>query len=217
MLFRLIFKDLSGYKRYIVFAIFVPGIVWTMLIFSRFYPWHAYLMFCILAVCAAGSYYTFSEKKQNLHNLFCSLPVTRRQIVLGKYVTTLVIGIIGIILFAMIIKVNQFLSARAARDFDMLMHPKIAFMSFYLYAVFISIFLPSVFRLGLFGMAVALTLALVNSIHSYVLLFRPYRMDFVPYFTAHDGVKTLIAVLAMCLLPAISCVISMKLFEEKDL
>jgi ABC-type transport system involved in multi-copper enzyme maturation permease subunit len=217
MILQLALKDLRGYRRFIAFNIFLPGIVWTMLVFSRYYPWHAYIMFCNLAICAAGSYYTFSEKKQNLNILFCSLPVTRWQIVLSKYLTSLVIIIIGIVVFSIAVYMNHLLSENAAMNFGKLMHPKIIFMCFYLNTVFFSIFLPAVFWFGLFGMAISFTIAMISSIYSYVVLFRPYRVDFQPYFTADTTVNTLIAIVLMCSLSLLSFGITNKIFKKKNL
>jgi hypothetical protein len=217
MLIQLLLKDARGYSRFIAFNIFLPGIVWTLLIFSRFYPWHVYIMFCNLAICAGGSYYTFSEKKQDLYILYCSLPITRKQIVLSKYLTTIVIMIVGIIVFSLAVIFNHWLSENAARDFGKLMHPKILFMCIYLNVVFFSIFLPSVFCCRISGMVITFAIAMVSSIYSYVALFRPYYMTFVPYFTVDDAVKTWIAALTICLLPVASSLIAMKFFNNKNL
>jgi ABC-type transport system involved in multi-copper enzyme maturation permease subunit len=174
-------------------------------------------MYCNLVICAAGSYYTFSEKKQNLMILCCSLPVNRRQIVLAKYLTTLVIVLVGIVVFALVIVINYWLNDMAARDFYKMIHPKIAFISLYQNVIFFSMFLPSVFFFRLFGMALTFSIAAVSSIYSYILLFRPDRFDFRPYFTAESTINTLIAILLMCSMSVLSMNLTLKIFEQKNL
>lgn len=217
MLIHLILKDLLAYRKYLFLNIFLPGILWTTVGFSLFSQWNNYLMFCNLAILAAGSYYTFSEKKQNLHLLVCSLPVTRTQVVISKFLTTGIIIFIGIFIFLTSTYVNGLYLEKVAPLFDKLFHIKIAFMSICLYSIFFSIFLPATFSLRLSGMVITIIIAGVVSIYSYVVFFRPYRISFVHYFTPDDVWKILLISLLMISLLLLSIFLSGVIFSRKNL
>ena len=213
MLRNLILKDLKAYKKYLSLVIFLPGILWTSIVFYNFLPWNNYMMFCNLVIFAAGTYYTFSEKKQNLQTLICSLPVSRRQIVFAKYLTTFVIIVIGIIIFIFTTYFNNQIHGYSAIDFQKLFHLKILYMSFFIFSIFFSIFLPATFYFRMIGMAFTLTAAVIISVNSFDVAFRAYRSNFVPYFTPDDAWKIIILTMIMICLPIISLLLSLKIYK----
>ena len=174
-------------------------------------------MFCNLIILAAGSYYTFSEKKQNLHLLVCSLPVTRTQVVISKFLMTSIIILIGIFIFLTSTYFNGLYLEKMAPLFDKLFHLKIAFMGICLYSIFFSIFLPATFLLRLSGMVVTIVIAGFVSIYSYVAFFRPYRNSFTNYFTPDDAWKMLLISLLMIGSVIFSIFFSIKLYSRKNL
>jgi len=217
MILNLILKDFRAYRKYLSLNIFLPGILWTTVGFTLFSQWNNYLMFCNLAILAAGSYYTFSEKKQNLHNLVCSLPVTRTQIVISKFLTTNIIILIGIFIFLTSTYVNGLYLEKVAPLFDKLFHLKIAFMCICLYSIFFSIFLPATFLLRLSGMVITIVIAGAVSIYSYVSFFRPYRSSFTHNFVPDDAWKMLLISSLMIFSLLFSIILSIKLYSRKNL
>ena len=219
MLFNLILKDLKAYKKYLSLAIFLPGILWTSIVFYKYFPWNNYMMFCNLIIFAAGAYYTFSEKRQNLQTLICSLPVSRNQIVIAKYLTTIVIVVIGIIIFILTTYFNNQIHGYSAIDFQKVFHLKILFMSFFMFSIFFSIFLPATFYFSLIGMAFTLAIASIISVHSFVIAFRAYKSSFVPYFPPDEVWKILLLTMIMICLPTIYLpfIIKSRIWSKKHL
>jgi ABC-2 type transport system permease protein len=217
MIFNLILKDFRAYRKYLFLNIFLPGILWTIILSTQFSQWNHYFMFCNMVILAAGSYYTFSEKKQNLQNLVCSLPVTRTQIVISKFLTTSIIILLGMFIFLIATYINGLFLEKVAPLFDKLFHLKIAFMSIYLYSIFFSIFLPATFLFRLSGMVLTIITAVVVSIYSYATFFRPYRSSFTQYFVPDDAWKMLLISLLMIGSLLFSIFLSIKLYSKKNL
>lgn len=213
MITKLILKDLRGYWQFIVFWIFLPSIAWSGLLYFPYYPWHGYVLFCSIAIFAAISYFTFSEKKQHLEVLTCSLPVTRTAIVLSRYIFALLVMIAGFIIFYSITWIADLIYSNPVTTFEQINHPKVLLMCLFLISFVTSYFLPAVFSSKIMGMVFNFMIALIFGITVTLKIFRPhqnsYELDFSPE-------KFMLLIAVTLLLPLISILVSVYSFHRQE-
>ena len=173
MIAKLILKDIKGYWRFIVFTIFLPGIAWSLLLFLPYFHWSGYVLFCSMAIFAGISYFSFSEKKQHIEILTCSLPVTRTAIVLSRYLLALIITFVGIILYYATAYVGDFIYPHSVTTFSQINHPKVLLMSLFFISIISSIFLPGIFSLKITGMVFHFVIAMIGGLSLTYKIFHP--------------------------------------------
>lgn len=214
MIAKLILKDIRGYWRFVVLTIFLPGIAWSLLLFFPYYHWSGYVGFCSMAIFAAISYFSFSEKKQHLEILTCSLPVTRTAIVLSRYFLALIITFVGIILYYAIAYVGDLIYPHSVTTFSQINHPKVLLMSLFFISIISSIFLPGIFSLKIIGMIFNFAIAAIFAINLTYKIFHPLRNFHESNFQSE---KVITLICAMVLAWLFSVLLSLSHFQRKDL
>ncbi len=214
MIAKLILKDIRGYWRFIVLTIFLPGIAWSLLLFLPYFHWSGYVLFCSMAIFAAISYFSFSEKKQHIEILTCSLPVTRTAIVLSRYFLALIITFVGIILYYATAYVGDLIYPHSVTTFSQINHPKILLMSLFFISIISSIFLPAIFSLKITGMIFTFAIAAIGAVSLTYKIFNP-KHDFYESNFQSDDVIAIICAMILALL--FSSVLSLIHYNRKDL
>jgi hypothetical protein len=214
MIAKLILKDIRGYWRFVVLSIFSPGIAWSLLLFIPYYHWSGFVLFCSFAIFAAISYFSFSEKKQHIEILTCSLPVTRTAIVLSRYLLALIITFVGIILYYATAYVGDFIYPHSVTTFSQINHPKVLLMSLFFISIISSIFLPGIFSLKITGMIFNFAIAMIGGLSLTYKIFHPKQGFHESDFESFD---VMILICAMMLALFFSVVLSLSHYQRKDL
>jgi len=214
MITKLILKDIRGYWRFAVLSIFLPGIAWSLLLFLPYYHWSGYVLFCSMAIFAGISYFSFSEKKQHIEILTCSLPVTRTAIVLSRYWLALIITFVGMMLYYATAYVGNFFYPHSATTFSQINHPKVLLMSLFLISIISSIFLPAIFSLKIIGMIFNFAIAMIGAMTLTFKIFHPHQNFHASNFQ-NDKVIALIG--AMMLAWLVSVLLSITHYKRKEL
>ena len=214
MITKLILKDIRGYWRFVVLTIFLPGIAWSLLLFLPYYHWSGYVLFCSFAIFAAISYFSFSEKKQHIEVLTCSLPVTRTAIVLSRYLLALIITFVGIVLYYATAYIGDFIYPHSVTTFSQINHPKVLLMSLFFISIISSIFLPAIFSLKIIGMIFNFAIAMIGAMTLTFKIFHPHQNFYESNFQ-NDKVITLIC--AMMLAWLVSVLLSIIYYKRKEL
>lgn len=213
MITKLILKDIRGYWRFVVLTIFLPGIAWSLLLFLPYFQWSGYVLFCSMAIFAAISYFSFSEKKQHIEVLTCSLPVTRTAIVLSRYFLALIITFVGILLYYATAYIGDLIYPNSVTMFSQINHPKVLLLSLFFISIISSIFLPGIFSLKMTGMVFNFAIAMIGTITLTYKIFHPNQGFYESIFQS-DKVITLIG--AMMLAWLFSVLLSIIHYKRKE-
>ena len=216
MILKFIIKDLKAYKKLIIggyFAHLLMGSVFTF----RYYPWHVYTMYGYLVIAFISSFYLFGEKKRAAEILTVTLPGSRSTIVMARYLTSIIIAVLGIFLWLLNAYISEFIYADAMTHFHQIAKPKVLLMALLFISIQISIFLPAVFGFRIFGMVSTFVIALIAAILSIPLIFHPYKRAYNPYFEIGDLALVALLTLFIIFAPLISAIFSMAIYQRKDL
>ncbi len=217
MILNLILKDIRGYWRFIIFNIFLPAILWLSILTIPSFPPLGNFIFCTAAVVAAISYFTFSEKKQKLETLICSLPVSRKSVVAARYLFALCIAVFGTILLYFAVYASYLIYSKPFFEFHTFYNLKSLFISIVIISVSVSCFFPFTYKFRIMGMIFTLPIGFTLGMRSTISVFRFDERTYVPYFLKSDLMTIIIITLVVVVLIIISVMISIKLFEQKDL
>ncbi len=217
MIFKLILKDLKANYSSIFLRSFLPALIAGSVFVYRYYPWHVYMMYGYLMLTFASSIYLFTESKPANEVKTLTLPVNRTAIVLAKYVTSILIILVGLSAWIG----NAWLAERffpdARSEFQSIFMIKTIFMAVLFFTIHLSIFLPSVFRCRTVGMVMTFISALFLAILSIAEIFHPYCGSYNPVFEAGDLMQVLFLTLIILVAPLISGVLSVTLYKTKEL
>lgn len=95
------------------------------------------------------------EKRRKNETLWLSLPIKRVQIVLARYAASLLLLMVGMLLFLSLAFFLEQLFPGAPTDFRYLLHPGRALTYVLLIVLFMALFFPLIFRLGMLRGALA--------------------------------------------------------------
>jgi hypothetical protein len=217
MILNLILKDIRGYWRYIIFYIFLPATLWISILIIPHFPARGNIIFSTAAIVAAISYFAFSEKKQKLETLICSLPVSRRSFVIARYLFALCIAICGFVILYFASYATYLIYSKPVSEFFQTYNLKSFFIALYVISVSVSFFFPFIYKYRITGMIFTLPIGFTLGMHSMVLIFKFTKQSYLPYFSDADFIKVIIIAPIILIMPIISAMISMKLYEWKDL
>ena len=216
MILKFIIKDLKAYKKLIVGGYFAHLLMGSMFTF-RYYPWHVYAMYGYLAISFISSFYLFSEKKRTAEILTVTLPGNRSTIVMARYLTSIIIAVLGIILWLVNAYISEFIYQDAMTHFHQIAKPKVLLMALLFISIQISIFLPAVFSFRIFGMVSTFMIALIAAILSIPLIFHPYKRFYNPHYQISDLPLVALLTLFIIFAPLISATFSIAIYQRKDL
>lgn len=217
MILNLIMKDIRGYWRYIIFSIFLPATLWISILIIPHFPARGNVIFSTAAIVAAISYFAFSEKKQKLETLICSLPVSRRSFVIARYLFAFCIAIFGFVLLYLASYATYLIYSKPVSEFFETYNLKSFVIALYIISVSVSFFFPFIYKFRIIGMILTLPIGFTLAMHSTVLIFKFTKQSYMPYFSDADFIKVILITPIILIMPIISAMISIKLYEWKDL
>lgn len=213
MIPKLIIKDFKAYSSTIFLRILLPMLLGSIFVI-QLYRWDVYLMFSCMYLCMASSGFLFTEKKKETEILMCSLPVTRSAIVTARYLISGLISILAIVLFYANAYVADFLYTDPATQFWQISNFKVLFLVLFFLAIFMSIYLPAVFGFRFMGMTITFAIAIIAAIFLVATIFKPWTTSFAPYLTQGEFIILSLVIIA---LPFISFILSLQIYNKKDL
>lgn len=216
MIQKFIIKDIKAYKKLIfggLFAHLIMGSVFTF----QYYPWHVYAMYGYLGISFVSNFYLFKEKKLSTEILTNSLPGDRATIVIARYLTSIVIIVIGLILWTLNAYISEIIFADARTHFYHIAKVKVLLMALLFMSIQLSIFMPAIFSFRTFGMAATYAVALIAAILPIPLIFHPYKRSYNPYFEIGDLALVCFLTLFIIFAPLISATLSVTIYQRKDL
>ena len=217
MVFQLIIKDFRTHKHQIFTRILLPVLVTGSLFNIRFYQWDVYFMIACMATATAGSAFSLLDKKQNTFPLIISLPVTRMKIAIARYLTSLIIIVLGIALFYGNAYLSQFFYSNPKTRFSDLNHLKVLWMAILFLVIHMSICLPAMFQTSLRVSIITFILAIITSIVVIATMFHPGTIQFTPEFQNSTASVASIWVGMLILLVLFSLGITVTRFRNRDL
>lgn len=217
MITKLLFKDLKVFGRNILLFTLFWLIISDVMISLGEDSWRPYIFIGMVQISIIIGYYAVFDKLRKGEILIGSLPTTRTSIVISRYLSTLSLAALGILVWFINAYVLKAISDSTPGDFYVHFRPySFFFVTAYL-ALFISIFIPVVIKYSKLW-------ALIALIYMGAVLFlfsiRLLHNIFYSYFAGSGSINfsfSLIFILAICFSLIISALVSIKIYNTIDL
>ena len=217
MITKLLLKDLKVFGRNILLFSLFWLIISDVMISLGEDSWRPYIFIGMVQISIIIGYYAVFDKIRKGEVLIGSLPTTRTLIVISRYLSTLSIAALGILVWFINAYVLKGISDSTPGDFCVHFRPySLFFVTAYL-ALFISIFMPVVIKYSKLWALIALIY-----MGAVVFLFsiRLLHNIFYSYFAGSESINfafSIIFILVLCFFQFISALISIKIYNTIDL
>lgn len=217
MIAKLLLKDLKVFGRNILLFTLCWLIISDVMITLGEDSWRPYIFIGMVQISIIIGYYAVFDKLRKGEILIGSLPTTRTSIVISRYISTISIAALGILVWAINAYILKEISDSTPGDFYLIVRPySFFFVTAYL-ALFISIFIPVVIKYSKLW-------ALIALIYMGAVLFlfsiRLLHNIFYSYFAGSESINftfSFIFILVLCFFLFISALISIKIYNTIDL
>lgn len=216
MIAQIVIKNFKVSGKRIV-GIFFAYMLLSGVFHIKFYPWNVFIMTGNFLFAFAASYFSFVDKRNSAEFLTLSLPITKEQIVTARFITSVIVFIVGLTLWFLTAYTFDFIYEESSMSFDQIFYLKVVFIAVLFFIIQQTIFLPSTFGLSYIWLIVFFVISTVFAILPIPLLFKAYRKDFNPYFTLDDFGLVLILTIMMVFIITISFFLSNKIYKKNDL
>lgn len=217
MLIQLILKDFRAHSRTIFILVLLLWMLGGSMMMHLDPQWQMYSLHASMTIACASTLYIFKEKNRQTEILTGSLPVSRRQIVLGRYAASGLILMAGMGLWLLIAYVSSLILEGNPSFFNMIFHPGPLIVPPFFQALTMSLFLPAAFRFGLTGSIILFTGFGLFGIAITKIGLRPYAGSV--FYQWQQGVTCpLVWVgLIILVLPILSILLSIRLYSKRDI
>ncbi len=144
MLIKLVLKDLRAFGMSLLIIAVLSLLVNTIFSFFDTQSWINYLMMSAGQISFIIGYFLTNEKMHHGELLICSLPVSRRTIIQGKYLTAMLLALLGMGLWFLYAWLLQAIFINMPGDFHLFANPMVIFWIIFYFSFFISAFIPLV-------------------------------------------------------------------------
>lgn len=144
MLTKMVLKDLRAFGRSLLIIAGLSLMVNTIFSFFDTQSWINYLMMSAGQISFIIGYFLTNEKMHHGELLICSLPVSRQTIIHGKYLTAMLLTLLGMGLWFLYAWVLHSIFIQMPDDFHLFSKPMVLFWIIFYFSFFISIFIPLV-------------------------------------------------------------------------
>ncbi|MBI5021582.1 MAG: ABC-2 transporter permease [Ignavibacteriales bacterium] len=216
MILQLILKDIRAYGSLIFLWILLPMAILNSLFSLRFYPVGGFIIAGCMVIAVACSILSFSEKKKNIEILTRSLPVTISEIVIARFLTSVTISIIGMIFYYIGTYIVNQIYINPKTNFENINSPKVLFIATFYLLLHNALFIPVMLKFRFLGSILAFVIAMFATILITVSIFKPYRLDFNPYFGTNDSILISTLTLFAILILVIAFTISLFVYKRKE-
>jgi hypothetical protein len=170
-----------------------------------------------MGITAMGLHYTFTiAEKKDMSRMFGIIPITKRDLVLGKYLYVLIIGLLVVAVSIITQSIALNFVGTALNTQEVLVA---AFAGIAIYSIFVSVQLPGFYKFGgingkVFAILPFATVVIVNGI------IKRSGFDFdgiLQLLTANQLLTVFITTIVIVLLLAVSIAISIRILKRKEL
>ena len=217
MILNLMIKDMRAFGKSILIIVVLSLIVNTLFSFFNERSWFIYIVMSAGQISFIIGYYLMGEKMRRGEILLCSLPITRRTIIRGKYLAASLIAIVGMILWFLYACLLNSIFTDTPADFHLFTNPIVIFFVIFYFSFFISLFFPIV---TIFDKIWALTNLSIVFAALFIVPFSLYfetRGSLISEFKAGNIVFISLLIAIMIILPWLSITLSIKLFKRREL
>lgn len=216
-MWSLILKNIKGNFHIIFLRVLLPMAVGTSLYNARFQSADANIIAACTVIAAACTGFYFSEILHKRDVMTCSLPVKRVAIVIARYLTSVMLMLVGSAFYFGCMVVASLIFRHPTTEFHQLLHPGVLFMIGFFVFVHMSIFLPAVFT-GKFIVAVlAFIVAMASAILGTVYVFDLEGISWNTHIVAGDHIIIIKAIVIMSLVLFLSISFSTCVYRGRDL
>ena len=217
MIYKLIFKNLKAYNQTIFIRILLLWFFFSAAFFFRFFPWQVYMMHAALTIVFGASVFSLKEKNHHIETLTGSLPVSRTEIVISRYLTTAIISISGLLIWFAFSYIADFVYSNPATHFEQIFGFKPVLIILFFVLIHTGFFIPALFRFNILGTIVSFVIAMVIALCMTLLFFDPFSRSQTFNFASDDRLIMIQYVIILILFLFISFILSLKLFQSRDL
>lgn len=217
MVIALTVKDMRAHGTLLFLRILPATLVIASLFIFRYYGWHVFMVYGYMAMSTALIQLGLQEINPSHRILTTSLPVTRLQVVLSRYLSGLLIAGIYTIFWYLTGIASSALFPNAMTDFSNALHLKSLVITYTFTVLFVSFYIPATFIFGQLGTILTTISALVIAISSVSVLFYPHVLSYVPVLLPSDRWFVFGLFPASALLLSISIILSVRCFTRKDI
>jgi len=217
MMLNLMIKDVRTFGKSILIIAVLSLIVNTLFSFFNERAWFIYIVMSAGQISFIIGYYLMGEKMRRGEILLCSLPITRRTIIRGKYLAASLIAIVGMILWFLYACLLNLIFIDAPGDFHLFTNPIVIFFVIFYFSFFISLFFPIV---TIFDKIWALTNLSIVFAALFIVPFSLYfetKGSLLSEFKAGNIFLISFLIAIMIILPWLSITLSIKLFKRREL
>ena len=217
MILQLIAKDFKAHYATIFLKILLLWLSFGALMMFRLFEWDAYMMHALMAIAFACSVFLMKERNRNTDILTCSLPVTKKMVVIARYTTCGLIALAGIAIWFGIAHAANFFYSTSVTRIEQIINMKVVFMALFFLSLHISFFLPAVFRFRLGGVIIFFSLALIIALFSTAVIFNPGSYSFNNNVIFSKAVSIFGLSTILIVAPMFSVMFSIFLYNRTDL
>lgn len=148
MLIKLVLKDLRTFGRSLLIIAGLSLLVNTIFSFLDPESWLNYLKMSAGQISFIIGYFLTGDKMRHGERLICSLPVSWRTIIRGKYLTAMLLTLLGMGLWFVYAWLLHSIFTQMLNDFHLFANPLVIFWIIFYFSFFISAFIPLVTIMG---------------------------------------------------------------------
>ena len=178
------------------------------------------LITCIslaMGVTAMGLHYTFTvAEKKDMSRMYGVIPITKRDLVLGKYLYVLIVGIIVLVISLIAQPIAFSLVGNIIKANDIFIA---AFSGITIYSILVSVQLPGFYKLGSINGKMFTILPFAVVIIGNGIIKRS-GFDFntvLQFINANQLLTAIMAIVFVVLLLTVSIIISIQILKRKEL
>ena len=160
-----------------VYMVYMIGNISNVKVFTVF----SSFLFCVIPLI-----FFAREEKFKAAGVYCSLPLTRKKIILSKYLTSWFFILTGLVFTSLLVFVIPSSTVRTADFFKL----DILFLFLFLATLFISVLLPFIIRFGVIGFMIFLVAAQVLGV--ILLLVGSYFRSIINPGAIIGGIKSVL-------------------------
>lgn len=187
------------------------------LFIRQFYRWELYMMIGYLLMSWMASLPCFNEKKGDADIFISSLPVTRNHIITARYLTSMLIILLGFFIWYLNAYIWDTIYPDEINLFEKITYIKVGFMAVLFMTVQQSIFLPGFFSLKTIPLVFVFIISMALPVFLIATYFAPYKSSYNPYFTTGDLSLIIIFSVIIIAFSVLAFSGSRNLFNKKDL
>ena len=217
MILNLMIKDVRAFGKTTLKLTVLSLTVISLFSFISEHSWFIYKIMAAGQISFLIGFYLMSEKMHRGELLICSLPVTRKTIIRGKYLAAALMALGGMVLWFLFAYLFNSIFTNTPGDFHLFTNLIIIFFILFYFSFFISVFVPLV---TIFDKIWALTNLSIFFAAVFIVPFSLYienRELLLAEFKSGNILIISLLTVIMIILPWLSITLSNRLFYRREI